>query len=99
MCARMAGILSPSVPHMPSVPTLPRSCKSSITSATTPVFLSDLDAPSTVYPVVYSPVPIMSTAGGLAKVESAIEAINSPRVHRRLCDRLCPPYRIPEAIS
>ena len=65
MCARIAGILAPLVPHMPSLPTLPRSRRSSITSATTPVDLSESLAPWPVKPVVYSPVPSMRTPGGM----------------------------------
>lgn len=52
---------------------MPAGCthRSSITRATTPVDLSESDAPDAVYPVVYSPVPTISTAGARDMISRA----------------------------
>lgn len=48
-------------PHIPTLSTLPRRLKSNMVNATTPAPLSLSAAVPPTYPVVYSPVPTMST--------------------------------------
>jgi hypothetical protein len=48
-------------PHIPTLSTLPRRLKSNMVKATTPAPLSLSAAVPPTYPVVYSPVPTMST--------------------------------------
>jgi len=43
---------------------------------TTPTFLSDPEAPPPTNPVVYSPVPTMSTSNGASEAMFAVRAID-----------------------
>jgi hypothetical protein len=61
----MAGYFPPDVPTIDSFPTFPRRRRSNMVNPTTPTFLSDPEAPPPTNPVVYSPVPTMSTSNGL----------------------------------
>ena len=85
MCARIPGIFLPFVPHIPSRPTFPRSCRSSMHSATTPADLSESAPLPSTYPVVYSPVPSISTAGGGASVARGARAPLGPASSDACC--------------
>lgn len=78
---RIAGYLFPDVPTMLNLPTFPRRRRSKSERPTTPTFLSEPDIPPPTKPVVYSPVPTMSTFKG-AMIADAL--LRDPRTHSKL---------------
>ena len=84
MCSLICGSFGPLVPHMARSLILLRRFRSSITNATTPVDLSLSEALPT-QPVVYSPVPSISTFGFCAMFSLCLE--QSARVLRS-CQRV-----------